>query len=296
MSWLYSQALVVAFSEATSSDGARSALSNGSPTPRAFLPPDRTTAFSRPSRFGMTFGPLTDDLGAELLTWFLAASRARTSALPAKAQASTESEAECGATWRGSLARFDPDSRSWRTAQRSLLGDSGEVSVTWPNSGMTVDGQCWELPMSELPTSGTAFGWLLPTPCAWDMANRAETKNQYVTETGTVRRRNPDGSSSNLGLAASIHRWPTPVSRMWKDAGHPSEFRRNEVPLAAQVGGALNPTWVEWLMGWPLGWTDLRPSATDRCHCAPQQPGDFSAPESDARADQGRVSEAAEAN
>jgi len=26
--------------------------------------------------------------------------------------------------------------------------------------------------------------------------------------------------------------------------------------------GALNPTWVEWLMGFPLGWTDLKPSET----------------------------------
>jgi len=28
--------------------------------------------------------------------------------------------------------------------------------------------------------------------------------------------------------------------------------------------GQLNPEWVEWLMGWPVGWTDLRPLATDR--------------------------------
>ena len=28
------------------------------------------------------------------------------------------------------------------------------------------------------------------------------------------------------------------------------------------TGGALNPTWVEWLMGFPLGWTDLEPSET----------------------------------
>ena len=26
--------------------------------------------------------------------------------------------------------------------------------------------------------------------------------------------------------------------------------------------GQLNPTWVEWLMGWPLGWTDCDVSAT----------------------------------
>ncbi len=28
--------------------------------------------------------------------------------------------------------------------------------------------------------------------------------------------------------------------------------------------GQLNPSWVEWLMGWPIGWTDLRPLETDK--------------------------------
>jgi hypothetical protein len=30
------------------------------------------------------------------------------------------------------------------------------------------------------------------------------------------------------------------------------------------VGGTLNPTWVEWLMGWPLRWSDTRPLPTDK--------------------------------
>lgn len=30
------------------------------------------------------------------------------------------------------------------------------------------------------------------------------------------------------------------------------------------IGGQLNPNWVEWLMGWPIGWTDLKPLATDK--------------------------------
>ena len=33
----------------------------------------------------------------------------------------------------------------------------------------------------------------------------------------------------------------------------------------------LNPNWVEWLMGWPIGWTDLRPSATDKYRLWQQQ-------------------------
>jgi len=37
-----------------------------------------------------------------------------------------------------------------------------------------------------------------------------------------------------------------------------------QVGLADQVGGKLNPQWVEWIMGWPLGWTDLKPLAMDK--------------------------------
>lgn len=36
---------------------------------------------------------------------------------------------------------------------------------------------------------------------------------------------------------------------------YPSNCKKQEIPQAAQ----LNPDWTEWLMGWPIGWTDLRP-------------------------------------
>lgn len=32
--------------------------------------------------------------------------------------------------------------------------------------------------------------------------------------------------------------------------------------MASGSGGQLNPTWVEWFMGFPLGWTDLSASET----------------------------------
>jgi hypothetical protein len=54
--------------------------------------------------------------------------------------------------------------------------------------------------------------------------------------------------------------WPTPKTRDWKDGASAGTFQRQSPDLGKVVGqstttGALNPTWVEWLMGFPLGWT-----------------------------------------
>jgi hypothetical protein len=253
MSWLYSRALVEEFSAASCSDGARSALSSGSHTPQAFLPSDKTTAFSRLSRFGMTFAPLMDTLGAELLMWFRAASPAKTFPLQARGQASTGSAPECGATWPASLARFDPASCSWRTAQPSLLGDSDECLVTWPRSGTTRNGLCWERPMLAPRTSATASG-LWPAPVSDDTSSRSKPYAQGGTP---------------LSLAVKL--WPTPttpagncVGRLDEWGGSRSRAVMRTLVTAEELGGPLNPPWVEWLMGWPLGWTDLKPLETDK--------------------------------
>jgi hypothetical protein len=58
--------------------------------------------------------------------------------------------------------------------------------------------------------------------------------------------------------------WATPTVQDSANNAGPSQMTRNSLPLNAQVGGALNPTWVEWLMGWPLGWTALDVSETVR--------------------------------
>jgi DNA (cytosine-5)-methyltransferase 1 len=59
-------------------------------------------------------------------------------------------------------------------------------------------------------------------------------------------------------------KWPTPTAHNAKETNAPSEAKRNEPTLASRVGGTLNPTWVEWLMGWPLEWTDLKPLEMDK--------------------------------
>lgn len=65
---------------------------------------------------------------------------------------------------------------------------------------------------------------------------------------------------------ATFVRMPTPCKRDHKDSGENSNYEQMAAKgkLAGHVGGSLNPEWVEWLQGWPIGWTDLRPLATDR--------------------------------
>jgi hypothetical protein len=80
-------------------------------------------------------------------------------------------------------------------------------------------------------------------------------------------------------MAAKVE-FPTPNARDWKDAGGGTQGNRkwpNWGTIAAQSSpatGRLNPEWVEWLMGWPIGWTDLKPLATDRFREWRQQHGD----------------------
>ena len=261
MSFIYSLALVEESWPANNLGTDASVPLSGSPTPRPSLWHDKTMAVSRLSRFGMTCKPLTDGHGAALLTLWLAASRARTYPSPAKARALMAPSQECGATWRGSLARFDPSTFSWRTAQPSLLEDLGESSVIWPRSGMTAGGQCWALPMLGRRIKGTDSG-LWPT----------------ITVCGNYNRKGASATSGD-GLITALRTWPTPIRRDSRTVrgGVRMKNSMGSEPLITQVAesehrtdGRLNPVWVEWLMGWPLGWTDLKPLATDKFQ--PAQP------------------------
>ena len=49
----------------------------------------------------------------------------------------------------------------------------------------------------------------------------------------------------------------TPTTQDASNNAGPSQFKRNSLPLNAQVGGALNPEWVSVLMGFPPTWTEV---------------------------------------
>ena len=64
--------------------------------------------------------------------------------------------------------------------------------------------------------------------------------------------------------------YPTPRARDYKDCGAPSEMQRDSPSLAALMisegGGQLNPEFVEWLMGFPIGYTELNALETQSFH------------------------------
>jgi hypothetical protein len=283
MSWLFSQVLVEEYLGENFLDGEQFVPLNGNPTPQAYCAPDKMTKFSKLSRFGMTYKPLTDDLGEELLTLYLADFHARTYPLQEKAMDLMESDQECGEKWHGLLARFDPDSHLWRTVQCSLLEDLNESLQTLPQWGMTVGGELYLLPTLVQTTNENEYGyWLTPTATA--ISGRSSQAMEYRTkqrESQGHQTVQPGNLAEQVMYSGQIPckdmknptYWPTPTAHMAKETNAPSEANRNEPSMASRVGGKLNPTWVEWLMGWPLGWTDLKPLEMDKCHCVQQQHG-----------------------
>jgi len=162
MSWLFSQALVAEYSAVECSVGEPSAPLSVMLTPQQFWRNDKMMDCSKPSLFGLTLRHLTESSGEELLTLFLAAFRAKILAAPEKAQVLKVREAGCGRKWRASLAKFDPNTHTLKTAQCSLIEDSTECLVTLPKWGSMRNGAVYQQPKWVHPTSVKEFG-LVPT-------------------------------------------------------------------------------------------------------------------------------------
>jgi hypothetical protein len=253
----------------------------------------------------MTYKPLTESRGEELLTLYLAGFHARTLALLEKAQELTESDQECGEKWRASFTKYDLDTRLWKTHQCSLLGDLDEFSETWPQWGLMRDGECWEQRTLEQSIRGTEYGLSerLPTPQASDLITKKTSASWKAKGGVNFTLSNPDiqakwptpksrdwkdgqtaGNRKSPGLGVVAH-WPTPRATDFKGATSAEAMSKAaargfspnlpEATAASVGGGKLNPMWVEWLMGWPLGWTDLKPLEMGKCLYVRQPHGEF---------------------
>ena len=94
-----------------------------------------------------------------------------------------------------------------------------------------------------------------------------------LVDAGVLTREEAETMAQGSLTPPRMKPWPTPT--VCGNYNRKGASATSGDGLATVVGGALNPTWVEWLMGWPLGWTDLKPLATDKFHSAPQQLGGY---------------------
>ena len=140
---------------------------------------------------------------------------------------------------------------------------SVKFQKTWPKAGRLLNGRIYEQATWVHRTKGNVSG-LLPTP-----------RSIYGEHPGMKDPRH---------LTGAVRTWPTPRGRDHFPALHPRftaktktgyktkrhsgiEFGASlpdavlyEMKEATPEDGSLNPTWVDWLMGYSIGWTDLKVS------------------------------------
>jgi len=182
------------------------------------------------------------------LTSFAAATPASRSRQQENAMALTTHDTY-GLGYEKPLANYDPNTQSWRMYEATLLSDSPQFSGSWPASGTTRNGKLFpqillvrHISENESSLSPTPSGnW--PTPITADSYSDNLKSSQHI-----------DGSMHSISLAQAVQMWPTPTASV--DTSNINGKFSNPT-LRDAVGGRLNPTWVEWLMGFPIGWTDL---------------------------------------
>jgi hypothetical protein len=154
------------------------------------------------------------------------------------------------------LASYDPDTHFWKMFAVISLWGLTECLETLPKSGMTRSGKLFQQQVSaRLIDETESFAW--PTP-------RVTGSGEDITK---IQERFRNGLQYKQRLEEAVALYPTMSASGMGNTGSRQILQRRvksgemtETELKAMSagnGGRLNPTWVEWLMGFPFGWTDL---------------------------------------
>lgn len=129
-----------------------------------------------------------------------------------------------GPTFSTPFAEYDPDTHCWRMYPVISLWGSEEFSQTWPESGMTASGIAYRLPVSG-PHINANDSLRLPTI----RATAYKHAKYWIRRNGEIR--------SNFESA---------IPDMYPDT----------------LGQPVNLHLLEWMMGFPIGWTEVKDSET----------------------------------
>ena len=219
----------------------------------------------------------------------------------------------CGLGLEKPLASYDPNTRSWKMYEATLVSEDCPSLENLPPSGMTRNGVLYlQRPWEPITNGIASLSWPTPTAMTRPMEGnvrlyRAKVEAGEMTEQEaeailgksvweaqgklvamwptpisssgmaedikTVKDRLDNGQKYKSRLVEAVAIYPTPthgkmaggtgafnkVQALYSDGKISDEERKS---MQAGNGGKLNPTWVEWLMGFPLGWTDLGVSET----------------------------------
>lgn len=194
-------------------------------------------------------------------------SHAKTSVLLEKVKELRGVVVHSGNITKKQLGFYDQNTHSLRMFQQSLIEDLMLPLQTLPRTGMmrngiiyqhprlvhfTKENDCLLLPTCRSKKSGdyqysngikgrktltlTGIVKLFPTP-------RAQEKCQY------------NSKDKGMSLSRMVKMFPTPTKQDNRGKGK-YKFDKSYF-VDKKVTGQLNPTFVEWLMGFPIGWTEL---------------------------------------
>ena len=157
-----------------------------------------------------------------------------------------------GQKLKGSWLPSGPVGDCLRTLLDTSAWASTKCYLTWKQKVTQGSRLLFQLAPSMPRTDATEYG-LLPT---MTVSSGAQTKeNPTPKQTGGTT------------LAGYARLWPTPTTRDHKGGRKPETLAAsgrgetnslNDAVTVRDQHGSLNPTWVEWLMGYPSGWTDLK--------------------------------------
>lgn len=230
------------------SDIPRSVLSRLNLTADESFSNGNGTGCSPGSRSGTTSGHSTELRGEDLSMSCVEGSLAKTSVLPGPVgKVSRVPSPPFGLKCSGSFLKSSRSTYSQRTPPTSEPRDLDLSSKDLPTKGMMLRGVCYPL-LTSVPTTSESG-------CGFSVEN-------YLPIPTTMGNQLADSMMKHRGcrnLKDFLKRLPTPTAHNAKEGGYPAEGTRNTPTLGWEVGGKIPPILTEWMMGWPIGWTDLEP-------------------------------------